>query len=258
VSGPHRRRLWTGLALASIGLAFSLLGPRLAFALLGAQRTYAVDRVPAHDVAVVLGARVYPGGHPSGMLADRLRTGADLYHGGKVRVLLMTGDNSTVDYNEPDAMKRYAIGLGVPGEAVVVDYAGRRTYDSCYRARHIFQLRRAIVVTQRFHLDRALVLCNALGLDAVGVAADYQRPSGYDRASITYSSFREVPAALAALMDLLRLPPPILGEPLPIELPGSATGRAATPHAATPPAGLRLAGGPGHDQGRGCTGCGVR
>ena len=130
----------------------------------------------------------------------------------------MTGDNSTLDYNEPGAMKRFAMGLGVPADAIQLDYAGRRTYDSCYRARHIFQLDQAVLVTQAFHLDRALVLCNALGVDAVGVAADYQRPQGYRPASLHYSELREVPAALAALLDLVRRPTPILGEPIPLSV----------------------------------------
>jgi SanA protein len=155
------------------------------------------------------------------MLLDRVRTGADLYRAGKARVLLMSGDNSTVDYNEPGTMQRMAESLGVPSDVVVADYAGRRTYDTCYRARHIFQVKRAILVTQGFHLDRALALCNALGIDSVGVAADYQRPEGYDPDSIRYSTLREVPAALAALAELIRRPEPILGEPLPIELPSS-------------------------------------
>jgi SanA protein len=172
-------------------------------------------------VAIVFGARVFPGGTLSSMLADRVAAAADLYHQGKVRVLLMTGDNSTLDYNEPGAMKRHALTLGVPAEAIVLDYAGRRTYDSCYRAGHIFQLEQAILVSQAFHLDRAVVLCRALGVDAVGVAADYQRPGGYQPEQIHYSEARELPAAVAALMDLLRRPTPILGEPIPIRAPGA-------------------------------------
>lgn len=179
-------------------------------------RLFSAAEVPARHVAIVFGARVFPGGQLSSMLADRVATGAELYHQGKAQVLLMTGDNSTLDYNEPEAMKRRAIDLGVPAEAIVLDYAGRRTYDSCYRAQHIFQLEQAILVTQAFHLDRALLLCNSLGVDAVGVAADTLRPQGYRRASITYSQLREIPAAVAAWLDLLSRPQPILGPALPI------------------------------------------
>lgn len=206
--------------VAALMIGLSPLLARGALAALAHSRLYAPAEVPSRDVAIVFGARVFPGGILSSMLADRVAAGADLYHQGKVRVLLMTGDNSTLDYNEPGAMKRHAIALGVPAEAIVLDYAGRRTYDSCYRARHIFQLERAILVTQAFHLDRAVVLCRALGVDALGVAADYQRPSGYRPEQIHYSEVRELPASVAALMDLLRQPRPILGPPLPIRPPG--------------------------------------
>jgi SanA protein len=193
-----------------------IIGLRAVVALVYRGGTYTVDTVPAHRVAIIFGARVYPDERPSAMLADRVAAGVDLYRAGKVEVLLMTGDNSYLDYNEPDAMKTYAMELGVPEEDIVVDYAGRRTYDSCYRARHIFQVDEAILVTQNFHLDRALLLCNALGVQSVGVWADYQRPHGYSRVSLTYSRLREFPAMLAAVIDLVRRPVPILGDPLPI------------------------------------------
>jgi SanA protein len=218
--GPARPapRRWhrTAAVVAILIVALPFLA-RAGLAALARPQLYPVAVVPSAPVAMVFGARVFPGEVLSHMLADRVATGADLYHRGRVQKLLMTGDNSTLDYNEPGAMKRYAMRLGVPVEAIVLDYAGRRTYDSCYRARHIFQLDSAILVTQGFHLDRALVLCSALGVDAVGVAADYQRPAGYQPASITYSRLREVPAALAALLDLVTRPEPILGEPLPID-----------------------------------------
>lgn len=216
-----RRTIWQGIKVALLALlAFAVALPliaRGAVMLWAARYIYTVGEVPARRAALVFGARVYPSGRPSAMLADRVAAAADLYHAGKVDVLLLTGDNSTPDYNEPVAMREYALALGVPDEAIVLDYGGRRTYDSCYRARYIFMLREAVVVTQRFHLPRALLTCRTLGLDAVGVAADYQRPTGYAPASLTYSLIREVPATLVALVDVLRRPlPPVLGEPLPI------------------------------------------
>lgn len=178
---------------------------------------HTLEETPERRVAIVFGAQVYPSGHLSAMLADRVATGADLYHQGKVDVLLMTGDNRTLDYNEPAAMREYALSLGVPDEAIVLDYGGRRTYDSCYRAYHIFGVTDAIAVTQQFHLSRAVMTCSALGIDAVGVAADYQRPAGYRRSSLNYSQIRELPATANALIDLLRKnQPPVMGEPLPI------------------------------------------
>jgi SanA protein len=198
---------------AIVGLT---IGLRAIVALVYRGSTFTVDTVPGRRVAIVFGARVYADERPSAMLADRVAAGVDLYRAGKVEVLLMTGDNSYLDYNEPDTMKAYAMKLGVPEGNIVVDYAGRRTYDSCYRARHIFQVDEAILVTQNFHLDRALLLCNALGVKSVGVWADYQRPHGYSRVSLDYSRLREFPAMLAAVIDLVRRPTPIMGEPLPI------------------------------------------
>jgi SanA protein len=108
---------------------------------------YSLDTVPARPVAIVFGAQVLPSGRLSAMLADRVKVGAQLYQAGKVKALLMTGDNSVTNYNEPEAMRQYALGLGIPDSAIVLDYAGFRTYDSCYRARAIFQVDQAILVT---------------------------------------------------------------------------------------------------------------
>ena len=122
-------------------------------------------------------------------------------------------------------MARYAQSLGVPEDAIVLDYAGFRTYDSCYRARDIFQVSDAILVTQDFHLSRALLTCRELGIDAVGVAADVQRPLGYLPRSVIYSELRELPATTLAVVDLLRRPEPtFLGEPLPIVASAPALG----------------------------------
>lgn len=209
--------------IAAVMLVALPLLARGAAALWATGYTYRADEAPARRVAIVFGARVYSSGRPSAMLADRVAAAADLYHAGTVDALLLTGDNSTEDYNEPAAMREYALSLGVPDDAIVLDYGGRRTYDSCYRARHIFMVEDAVVVTQQFHLPRTLLTCRALGIDAVGVAADYQRPSGYSRVSLSYSRTREIPATVVALLDVLRRPlPPVLGEPLPIFPPERA------------------------------------
>jgi SanA protein len=131
-----------------------------------------------------------------------------------VQKILMSGDNSYLDYNEPGAMREYALSLGVPETAIVQDYAGRRTYDTCYRARDIFGVNNAILVTQSFHLPRALYTCNALGLKAVGVASDQRE---YRLGSSLYWNLRELPATLTALLDVhLLRPVPILGQSEPI------------------------------------------
>lgn len=183
------------------------------------ERTYApsiylVEDSPPARVALVLGARVYSDGRLSGMLRDRVDTAVALYKAGKVDKLLMSGDNSDEEYNEPGAMVSRAIQLGVPAEDVQPDYGGRRTYDSCYRARSIFQITDAVVVTQEFHLPRALFLCENLGIRVSGVIADQQT---YHPRALAWSETREMPAMVAALFDVIRRsPPPVMGEPIPI------------------------------------------
>jgi SanA protein len=176
------------------------------------KRIYTVEDVPPHRVALVFGAGITSEGRPMPALADRVWTAAQLYHAGKVEKLLMSGDNRFIDYNEPEAMRQYALQQGVPDEAIVLDYAGRRTYDTCYRAGYIFGVQDAILVTQWFHLDRALYTCDKLGIDAVGVAADRR-----DYFSARYWWLREVAAVTRAWLDLNFLHPmPVLGEKLPI------------------------------------------
>lgn len=171
-------------------------------------RIYTVEAVPERRVAIVFGAGITGDGRPLPALADRVWTAAELYKAGKVGKLLMSGDNRFIEYNEPEAMRRYALAQGVPDEDIVLDYAGRRTYDTCYRAGYIFQVQDAILVTQWFHLDRALYTCDKLGIDAVGVAADRR---GY--AAIRFWWWRELAAVTAAWFDLNLLhPTPVLGE----------------------------------------------
>ena len=109
-------------------------------------------------VVIVFGAGLRRDGTPTTVLRDRVETAAELYRQGKVEKLLMSGDNRFVDYNEPEAMRQYALQLGIPDEDIVLDYAGRRTYDTCYRAGAIFGVKKVILVTQLFHLPRAIYL----------------------------------------------------------------------------------------------------
>ncbi|MFF3670367.1 SanA/YdcF family protein [Microtetraspora malaysiensis] len=131
-----------------------------------------LSSVPAMPVALVLGAGLTAHTAPTPMLRTRLDIGARLYHAGKVRALLVSGDNSRVGYDEPTAMRDYLTSHGVPAEKVVLDYAGFDTWASCVRARKIFGASRAVVVTQNFHLPRAVALCRTAGLDAFGVGDD--------------------------------------------------------------------------------------
>jgi SanA protein len=172
-----------------------------------------VAETPARPVAIVFGAGYWPSGRLSDALADRMETAIDLYRSGRVNKLLLTGDNRFVDYNEPAVMAEYALARGVPREDLVLDYAGRRTYDSCYRAGAIFGVKRAVLVTQAFHLPRALYTCSRLELDVVGTVADRHR---YRRAE--WFSLREMAALVRAWFDLnLLRPRPVLGDPIPVD-----------------------------------------
>lgn len=162
---------------------------------------------PARPVAIVFGAGIRPGGRLSPMLADRMDTAIALYQAGKVRKLLVSGDNRFVDYDEPTAMYNYAVARGVPAADVVRDFAGRRTYDTCYRANAIFGVDQALLVTQRFHLPRALFTCRNLRVDGLGVSADRRVYW-----SNSYYRFRDAFATLRAWADVKLLKPlPVLG-----------------------------------------------
>ncbi|MDH3674134.1 MAG: YdcF family protein, partial [Anaerolineae bacterium] len=185
-------------------------------------RVYASGQtVPYSGVALVLGAGLWRDGSPTPVLHDRVATAVDLYKAGSVEKILMSGDNRFPGHNEPEAMRRLAVQLGVPDTDIILDYAGRRTYDSCYRARAIFDLQQVTVVTQRFHLNRAIYLCEALGVEAVGVVADRR---AYRRPQPQWWSLRELAALVNAWLDIhLLQPQPVLGEKLPIELAGRPT-----------------------------------
>jgi SanA protein len=175
---------------------------------------YSPNNVPSERVAIVFGARVYQDGRLSAMLQDRVETAVQLYHAGKVQKLLMSGDNRFTHYDEPGQMMDYALSRGVLAEDIQPDYAGRRTYDTCYRAKAIFQLQSAVLVTQDFHLPRALFTCRNLGVEAVGVSANLRT---YHPISIRWSKTREFFAAIKALFDVIRRQPAsVLGDPIPI------------------------------------------
>ncbi len=146
-------------------------------------------------------------GVPSPYLAQRLDTALALYRAGTVRVVLVTGDNGHAGYDETDAMRRYLIRQGVPEIAVVGDYAGFDTWDSCTRARRIFGVDRAVLVSQDFHLRRALALCRAAGIDAYAVGAAEPHDATW-----LYGGLREIPGAGKAALDAwLRPDPALLG-----------------------------------------------
>jgi SanA protein len=191
-----------------------VLIPRLITALYSFTRIISLENAPHQPAAIVFGAGLWRDGTPTAVLRDRIEIAAQLYFSGKIEKILMSGDNRFVDYNEPGAMRAYAISLGIPESVIVLDYAGRRTYDTCYRAYKIFGLDQAVLVTQSFHLPRALYTCNALGMHAIGVASDQRE---YRLMSKIYWNLRELPATLSALLDVHLLHPiPVLGDPEPI------------------------------------------
>lgn len=173
-----------------------------------------IEKQPEAQVALVFGAGLRRDGSPTAILRDRVQSAVELYQTGKVQKLLMSGDNSYMDYNEPGAMREYALSLGVPEADIVLDYAGRRTYDTCYRAKEIFGIQSAIAVTQSFHLSRAVYSCRGMGMDITGYAA---QNSTFRKSSHLYWNIREIPAILVAFIDVnITRPVPILGEKEPI------------------------------------------
>ena len=205
--------VWLIFLLFLMGL-ITLILPRLVTAFYAGPLTYKLEETSSRSVAIVFGAGLWRDGSPTPVLRDRVATAAKLYFDGKVNKLLLSGDNSTKFYNEPAAMRAYALNLGVPEGVIVLDYAGRRTYDTCYRARAIFGIQDAILVTQKFHLPRAIYTCNNLGIPSEGVPADLR---DYRKRSIFFWNLREIPATLVALWQIhITQPTPILGDPEPI------------------------------------------
>ncbi|WUH93629.1 YdcF family protein [Streptomyces sp. NBC_00433] len=165
---PRTRQGRRRTVRVAAGLCTVALLPAVWVQLAGGGRVRDLADVPAEPVGVVFGAGLTDG-RPSPYLAHRLDAAAALYRAGKVRVLLVTGDNSRTAYDEPGAMRTYLVAHGVPSGRVVVDDAGFDTWDSCSRAKRVFGVRRAILVSQGFHIRRAVALCEAAGLDVYGV-----------------------------------------------------------------------------------------
>ncbi len=209
------RFLWRTVWVLSALVAIGLFMPRWVMGLFAAPRTYTLENVPTTRVAIVFGAGLLRDGSAGPVLSDRMLTAVILYQAGKVEKILVSGDNRFIEYNEPEAGRQYALEHGVPDEDIVLDYAGRRTYDTCYRAKYIFGVDEAILVTQDFHMPRALTLCNWFGVNSVGVEADNRY---FLKRTRIWWGFRETFAVFQAAWDLLVTKPlPVLGEPEPIQ-----------------------------------------
>jgi SanA protein len=179
-----------------------------------------IEELAPAPVAIVLGAGVRADGTPSDALADRLEQAVELYLAGKARKLLLTGDHGTREYDETNCMRRWVLARGVREEDVFCDHAGFSTHDSLARARQVFGIKRAIVVTQAFHLPRALYTAAALGIEAQGVACDrreYQKGLWY--------ALRETGSRSKAFVQsgLFQCAPRVGGQPIPIEGDGRAS-----------------------------------
>lgn len=169
--------------------------------------------------AIVPGAYVFPDGRLCDMLADRVNTAVDLYLEGKVEKILMTGDHGKTSYDEVNSMRRYAESRGVPPEDIFMDHAGFSTYDSMYRAREVFAVDSAVIVTQNFHLPRAVYIARKIGLQAVGISADR-----YIYAGAEIYEFREAAARLKAYMQVSTgASPQFLGPEIPVYGDGRLT-----------------------------------
>jgi len=208
------RWLWRKSLLLGLLVVLVLCLPRLVTGMYALGRIYDLESSPARRVAIVFGAGLRRDGTPTAILRDRVETAAGLYFDGKVEKILMSGDNRFDYYNEPGSMQQYALSLGVPAEAIVLDFAGRRTYDTCYRAKAIFGLESAVLVSQKFHLPRALFVCNALGLESTGVEANQRL---YRERALLIWNIREQLATIGAFIDVyISNPVPVLGDPEPL------------------------------------------
>lgn len=199
-----------GLSILLISIPLSWLIIQICYA----QKIFSVAESKSKRVAIVFGAGLQRDGSPTLILKDRVETAVGLLNENKIEKILFSGDNRFDYYNEPESMLAYAIELGARKENIILDYAGRRTYDTCYRAKYIFKVNEAILVTQNFHLPRALFLCNQIGIDAVGVKADIH---DYSKRASQMWLVREVFATFSAVWDIyVRKPIPVMGEELPI------------------------------------------
>jgi vancomycin permeability regulator SanA len=215
------RRVWLSAALAVVGVLGAVVGADAWVSRSSREYLFSPQQVPDRPVALVLGA-LEVDGKPSLFLAARLDVAKDLYERGLVRAILVSGDNGRPDYDEPTSGRNYLIERGVPAESIALDYAGFSTYDSCVRAKEIFGVTELTVVTQNYHLPRAVTICRSIGIDAVGAGTDAHEDTSWGRVADT----RELLANVKAGLDLtLETTPRFLGPPEPGVRAALAAGR---------------------------------
>ena len=216
------------LRLFCVLLCFGLLGMASVWIINGVVKGTVKDQILSVEEAaqladvdciLVLGCGIHDDGRPSDMLHDRLRRGVELYEAGAAPKLLMSGDHGRDGYDEVDTMKSFAVEAGIVSEDVFMDHAGFSTYESMYRAKEIFRAKRIIIVTQEYHLYRAVYIAERLGMEAYGVSSDYRAYSG--------QSARDLREVLARVKDfgtsLFQPEPTYLGEAIPIWGDGNLT-----------------------------------
>jgi vancomycin permeability regulator SanA len=164
---------------------------------------YTPDSAPTRLLAIVFGAGLRRNGTPSSVLADRVSTAVQLYKDGKISKILMSGSTNSLQYQEPAAMKNLAVRLGVDPEDILLDFEGTRTLETCRRAKELYDAHHVALVSQTFHLPRALSICHAMGMDAIGVSADLR---SYGSLSTHFWQLREIPATFVALWEAYLLP----------------------------------------------------
>ena len=217
-----KKRVLLTFAAALVLLALLLgLGPDLLIVAAGRKSIVSQEEAASFgaDCILVLGAGLKPDGSPNLMLGERIQTGVDLYKAGVAPKLLMSGDHGREDHDEVNAMKDAAMARGVPSEDVFMDHAGFATYDSFYRAGAVFGVQRVVIVTQAYHLPRALWIARSLGLEAVGVSCDTARYRGQ-----LYRDVREILARDKDFFKCILKPlPRYLGEAIPITGSGDVT-----------------------------------
>ncbi len=200
------RILARGSLAGAAALVVVLCIPRVALGIQYASQIYTVNAAPVRPVALVFGAGLYVNNTPSFILKDRVVTAARLYQLGKVQRLILSGDARDPTGDEVQAMRKLALENGVPENALVLDDAGYRTYDSCARAVQVFGESQGIVVSQVYYLDRTLYLCNHLGFESVGVTSDL---SPHSLPSLALWNLREIPASFLAWFQITAAPPPV-------------------------------------------------
>jgi SanA protein len=238
-AGSARPRVWPRRLARSAGGLFALLLLFLAgtnlYVLYGSHVSYTADveKVTHAQAAIVLGAQVRPDGTMSPMLSDRVRQALALWDAGKVSRILVSGDHHSWSYDEPDTMRKSLVASGVPPRVIFEDHAGFDTWATMARAKKIFRVRSAVVVTQGFHMPRALFLAHEAGVKATGLTADL-RPYGWQGKK---SWAREILSRAKAVVDVVRGAPVYGGPAIPISGTNGRVSWGPEPPKGTPPAG---------------------